>query len=616
MSPHRPSSWFVARSPNAISAVVLTCLLALSASATDYYWDADGDATASTGYSNSVANNWSEGASYLTWRDGGATGLLRSWGTVDATAATAVFGGDLAGSVNVWGYYGLSANGLRFERNGYTLTSSPITLVGTTPTITTNTGISATIASELKGTAGLVKAGAGYLTLNRAATYTGATTIDGGTLYLSYVGGNLSSTSAVTINTGGTLYFQAAEQLNNAASLTINGGTLQLNSTETVGAVTMTGGKISTGTLSSNVSFALESGTVDAALAGTASLTKTTAGTVTLTGQNTFTGATVVSGGTLDLYFSGYSGHTNRTLGNTSSLTITNGATVKLSYSNEQINDSATLTIDNATFSLGTHAETVAGVSLDGGGVIKSGQLTSTTAFDFRSGTVTAGLGGAAGLNKTTGGTVTLNQQLNSDYIYTGATSIAGGTLVVNGILSSSTAEKERVTVGTGATLTGAGSVLRPITVSAGGRIAAGDPASGLGILTTGAQIWADGSTAAFRLGNTAADRLQINGTLAAGATTIALTSYGLVPAGLTNTSWTLARATGGITGFSNLSLDTAGLGALDGAFSLSLANADTLLMLNYAAVPEPATCALLGGIAALGAVFLRRRKAARANRS
>ncbi len=614
------------------AAALLSATLLVSAAtrAADYYWDADGEATAGTGNSsNTLLNNWQAGAAYLAWRDGGATGALRSWGTLDAATlgtATAVFGGDLAGAVNVYGFYGLSVNGLRFERTGYTITSSPLTLVGTTPTITTNAGISATIASALQGTAGLVKAGAGYLTLEDANTYTGATTIAGGTLYLSNVGGTLDNTSAVTVNSGATLYFRAAERINNAAALTIAGGTLQLssNATETVGAVTLSDSGTITGSsssrLASSTSFELQSGTVNAMLVGASpavGLNKSTSGTVTLTEQNTFTGKTTVSAGTLVLAYTGYNVRSNYALRNTSEVEIRTGGTVRLGPLGNQINDSATVNVAGGTFDLGSYGETVGGVTLDGGGLIKTGTLTSATTFDLRNGTVVAGLAGAAGLNKTTGGTVTLNLQPNNPYSYTGATHVTGGTLVVNGTFSTSAAETERVTVGTGARLTGAGTIVRPFTVEAGGTLAPGDPTASFGVLRTGSQTWADGSFAEFRLGNTSADRLTITGTLAAGNATIALTSFGFVAASLSDASWTLASTTGGITGLSNLALDTSALGAFDGSFALGLANSDTALVLSYTAVPEPATCGLLGGGAALGvAGLVRRRKTAATDRS
>jgi len=50
--------------------------------------------------------------------------------------------------------------------------------------------------------------------------------------------------------------------------------------------------------------------------------------------------------------------------------------------------------------------------------------LTSTTAYDVQSGTVSAILAGGVGLNKTTSGTVTLS----GNNTYTGTTTISAGT--------------------------------------------------------------------------------------------------------------------------------------------------------------------------------------------
>ncbi len=616
-TPH-PGIGSLSRGTPTIGILCLLGLLAtVAARAEDFYWDSDGDASTATGNSAGGLNAWSASPTFLTWRAGSPTGEIQSWARVDSATATAVFGGDLAGSVSIYGYYGLSANSLRFERSGYSIDSSPINLVGAAPTITTNAGVSATISAPLNGTGGLVKAGSGYLTLNNANTFTGTTTIERGTLNLAstYTGSGtstLTATSAVVVNTGATLYLQAAERINNAASLTIDGGTLQFSSSgaETVGAVTMREGNISSGTLASNVGFELQSGTVSGTLAGTVSLSKTTSGTVTLIDTNTYSGTTSVSGGTLVLNFLGYSGYSDRTLRYTTAVEITNGGTVTLGYAGDQINDRATLTIDGGTFDMGSHHETIGPVTLAGGGAIRNGTLTSTTTYDLRSGTVTAGLAGTSGLSKTTAGTVTLNRQLNNDYVYTGATSITGGTLVVNGTITTDAAEANRVTVGSGATLAGSGSVNRLVTIHSGGTIAAGDPTADLGTLTTGAETWADRSTAAFRLGNTAADRLSISGTLTAGSSTIFLTSAGLDTTGLTTASWTLVNASGGITGFSNLVLDTSSLGTYEGLFSLSLGSGNTALLLSYAAVPEPATCALLLGAGACGLRLVRRRRA------
>ncbi len=75
---------------------------------------------------------------------------------------------------------------------------------GTTVSVARDTtrGSDLTITSQVTGTGGLTKSGAGILTLGAANTYTGATTISGGTLA---VNGSLASGSAVTVGTAGTL---------------------------------------------------------------------------------------------------------------------------------------------------------------------------------------------------------------------------------------------------------------------------------------------------------------------------------------------------------------------------------------------------------------------------
>src|ERR1043165_597096 len=87
-------------------------------------------------------------------------------------------------------------------------------------TIDTN-GNTVTLANSIgnSGTGGFTKAGAGTLTLSSAVSYTGGTTVTGGTLVL-----------------GG------SEFLPDTAPLTVNGGTLDLQTnSETVGSVTLDG---------------------------------------------------------------------------------------------------------------------------------------------------------------------------------------------------------------------------------------------------------------------------------------------------------------------------------------------------------------------------------------
>jgi autotransporter-associated beta strand protein len=117
------------------------------------------------------------------------------------------------------------------------------------------------------------------------------------------------------------------------------------------------------------------------------------------------------------------------------------------------------LTVNGGALAMGATYQSVNGVRLQGGGLITgSAMLISATDFDMQDGTDCATLAGSVGLSKTTGGTVTLS----GHNIYSGPTSITGGTLRVNGSIASA------VTVSTGGTLGGVGTVFGPVTLSGG----------------------------------------------------------------------------------------------------------------------------------------------------
>jgi fibronectin-binding autotransporter adhesin len=106
------------------------------------------------------------------------------------------------------------------------------TWAGTVNLASTSTvGVSAgqlTISGAISGSGGLTKAGPNTLILTGNNTFTGTTTVNAGTLNLNGSGSNkaLGGTSEVVINSGGTVLFSKANQINSVANMTLNGGTL------------------------------------------------------------------------------------------------------------------------------------------------------------------------------------------------------------------------------------------------------------------------------------------------------------------------------------------------------------------------------------------------------
>lgn len=228
--------------PNILNRFLLTQLLA-AACITSAAHAASGTWNDITGGLWSDTANWNSGIV----ADGNT--FNANFGTLDITADTTVSldSARTLSSLTFGDTTTSTAAGWILDNNG---NAANILTLGTTPTITVNAlgiGKNVTISAELAGSAGMTKAGAGTLVLTAANSYTGTTTISGGTLALS--GGNNRLT------TGGTVNFSAA-------------GTLDLGSTQqtlanlttangVTGTVNGSGGKL---TLTGS-SFALGSAT-------------------------------------------------------------------------------------------------------------------------------------------------------------------------------------------------------------------------------------------------------------------------------------------------------------------------------------------------------------------
>ncbi len=426
--------------------------LVSSFGATLGFWDGgdpalhdDGTIRGGNGIWNASNRNW-------TVEDGAVNGLWNQ--------DFAVFGGT-AGTVTVNNIAGaVTFSGMQFMTDGYVVTGDNLTTTTAETIIRADTGVTATIASAITGSGGLVKTDAGTLVLSGTNSYTGGTTIRGGTL-------SVSRDAHLGAAGGG---------------LTLDGGTLR----STIGFTT-----------ARNVTLRAGGGTIDAdgglvingVVSGTGGLTVSSRPftALFLTGNNSYTGGTTVRGGTLQLGDGGASG----------------------SIVGNVLLDDGTLAIDRSdTYSF------AGAISGDGafahygpGTTILTGSNSYTGGTTVRGGTLQLGDGGTAGSitgNALIDGTLAFNrtdavtfggvvsgsgslEQIGSGALilsgdsaaFAGATTVRSGRLVVNGSLGGT------LSVLAGTRLEGIGRV-GSTTIASGGTIA---PGNSIGTLTVDGDI-------------------------------------------------------------------------------------------------------------------------------
>jgi autotransporter-associated beta strand protein len=335
-----------------------------------------------------------------------------------------------------------------------------VTSAGTTGWI-----VNGVIANNGTGPASLVKNGIGILQLTAANTYTGNTTVAGGTLDANADAALGPAPAAVAtdwlvIDNGAT--FRASGTYELSANRGVSVGTPGGGGS---GGIGVTAGN----TLTYN-------GVIASAAGGTGGLTKTGAGTLILGGTNTYAGPTTLNGGLVNF----------------------------TSFAN-----------------LGTNPA----INFDGGGLqwaagntLDASQRTLTfnpggATFDTNGNTVTfansVGDGGTGGLTKAGAGTLTLAPTNN----YTGPTAVSGGTLVLTGLPASNTFIAGTVAaapavldasgvagglpITAGKTLSGHGTLVGNSTIGSGGTLA---PGTSPGTLTVsnGTMTWGPNGTYVF----------------------------------------------------------------------------------------------------------------------
>jgi autotransporter-associated beta strand protein len=478
----------------------------------------------------------------------GATGALRNLSGVNSFAGTVTLGGATliksdAGSLVLGNATALAAgaNAVTFDGAGNLVVAGALT--GTTATVTKN-GTGTLLFSGANTFDGAIAVNAGILSVGHAdalGTIVGDTTVADGAA-LEFQGGVSVAAEAVGLRGTGLGGTGALRNLSGAnafaGTVTLSGATLVQSD---AGTLTLSGANaIVAGSNALTFGGAGNVSVTGAITGATASLNKVGTGVLTLAGANGFGGATTVNAGTLAL-----------------------GA-------NGALADLTTLTVNGGSFDVATFNDTVAGVTLVGGSLAGStGVLTSAADFDLRAGSVSAILGGAVNVVKTTAGLVTLS----GANAFTGQLRVNAGT----------------VAFAAGGNL-GAGSV-----VIDGGTLAyAGTGTLAIPVSTTAAQNIAVGANGATL--NVANRFASVNFTGVVGsAATANLTKTGLGKAAIAGS----VNLNGGV---ATVSQGTLGAGfTVGGVSALNVANGATLNLFDGAAVALGSTILGLSSGSSLG---------------
>jgi autotransporter-associated beta strand protein len=541
-------------------------------------------------------------------------------GTLTASHASAL--GDAAGAitVNSGGTLNVNAN---MTRTGTVTVNGGDLGTGNGSTLTNNGG-GFVLTGSYASTGGVVLAGSGGLTVSSSdarlwaqATYSGATTVNSGTLNLCGEGG-ITATSAVSIASG--------------AAVNLTSYYAPTNVNRTIGGLTGAGvlyGAGGTVTVNKTSGTDIFSGDIQ----GGQGLIKDGGGTLALSGANTYTGATAVNaGGILAV------AHANALGSTAGGTTVASGAQLRFSVD----------TNVSSGFTVGNEALTISGQGVTTGGALRNvfgdntyqGKITLAAAatigsagnssltldvasdnaieasnfnltFDGAGRTlVNDGISlGTGGLTKIGSGTTTLA----GTNTYTGLTTVSMGTLAVNGSVAGA------MTVASGATLQGSGTISGATTVSGNLK-----PGNSPGLLTFANSLTLDstavttmeitGANSSGTRGTTydavnVASALTYGGTLALNFDTLFTQTgnytFNLFDFNSTSGSFGSVSLAGVYSGsFSNPN-DSGIWGLTQGDNTWSFNQSDGVL--SFAVVPEP-NVAMVAGSLALMALLRRRR--------
>ncbi|MBR0844244.1 autotransporter domain-containing protein [Bradyrhizobium liaoningense] len=474
----------------------------------------------------------------------GATGTV----TVDGAGSSWTDGANL--------FVGQSGTGTLTISNGGTVSNGADGHIGANSGATGTVTVAGAGSSWTDaGTLSVGEAGTGTLTIASGGKVSNTSAV---------IGAGSGATGTVTVTGAGSSWTNAGNLTvgqDGTGTLTIAGGATVRNTLGTIGAnsgatgsVTVTGAGSSW--TNSTILYVGQSGSGTLTISGGAAVSSAigligadffTTGTVTVTG----TGSSWTNSASLDVGQDG-----------TGVLTIANGATVSASN----------VTVGYWPLSTGTLNIGAA----SGQTAVAPGTL-NTAYVRFRSGigsivfNHTASnyifapvITGSSGTVTVEAGTTILTAASN----YTGATTINGGTLVVNGSIVSST------TVNSGGTLSGTGTV-GSVTVNSGGMLKPGSGAPGSALTISGSLAMQSGALYLVQVGSVPASRANVSGTA---TLTGASVQVAVAPGSLVAQQSTILHATGGLGGTA-----FSGVSATNFVASLSYTPTDVLLNLSAA---------------------------------
>ncbi|APY15261.1 autotransporter outer membrane beta-barrel domain-containing protein [Brucella sp. 10RB9214] len=338
------------------------------------YWD---------GYAGPKNNGVVDGGAG-TWQNSNGND---NWTTIDGTPNAPFSDGSFAIFMAKAGVVTVDKNpalgdvrvsGIQFASDGYIVQGGTIRMV-TVPSTTIRVGdgtavgaaFTATINSDLTGDTRLVKTDLGTLVLGGANSYTGGTSITGGTLQIS-ANKNLGEAAGDLSINGGTLHTTADMEIDRATVLENLGATIETDDGTTLNHI--------------------------ANIDGPGSLTKTGNGTLALAGTNSYAGGTTIDGGTIEISHDANLGDVAGPLG-------INGGTL-LTTADIDMGRTITIGVNDGTIDTSSNTTLTQNGNIDGDGALtKTGDgtlvLTGSGTYAggsiIKEGTLQLGDGGTSG---------------------------------------------------------------------------------------------------------------------------------------------------------------------------------------------------------------------------